>query len=72
MHPALASSALLISVPPRQIVPLTDIDTAWSKELGLTADLSGLGIGLGQRTTRYALVLDDLKVAYIGVRPMSS
>ena len=52
-----------------QIVPLTDVDGAWSKELGLTKDLSGLGIGLGTRTTRYALVLDDLTVKYVGVRP---
>ncbi|KIP02753.1 hypothetical protein PHLGIDRAFT_95619 [Phlebiopsis gigantea 11061_1 CR5-6] len=50
-----------------KIVSLTDIDTAWSKALGLTADLSGAGIGLGQRTTRYALVLDDNKVTYLGV-----
>ena len=49
-------------------MPLTDIDTEWSKALGLTKDLSGLGLGLGTRTTRYALVLDDLKVKYIGVR----
>ena len=35
--------------------------------IGLTVDLSGLGIGLGKRTTRYALVIDDLKVTYVGV-----
>ena len=36
--------------------------------MGLTVDLSGAGIGLGVRTTRYALVLDDLVVKYLGVR----
>ncbi|GJE99463.1 peroxiredoxin [Phanerochaete sordida] len=50
-----------------KIIPLTDLDGAWSKELGLIVDLSGAGIGLGVRTTRYALVLDDLKVKYVGV-----
>jgi alkyl hydroperoxide reductase 1 len=55
-----------------QILALTDIDAAWSKELGLTVDLSGAGIGLGVRTKRYALILDDLKVTYIGVSPSPS
>ena len=50
-----------------QIIAVSDLDGAWSKELGLTVDLSGAGIGLGVRTTRYALVLDDLVVKYIGV-----
>ncbi|KAI0691481.1 Redoxin [Cytidiella melzeri] len=50
-----------------KIIALTDIDTAWSKALGLSVDLSGLGIGLGVRTTRYAIIINDLKVEYIGV-----
>ncbi|KAI0083892.1 Redoxin [Irpex rosettiformis] len=50
-----------------KIVALTDINTEWSKALGLSVDLSGLGIGLGERTTRYAIVLDDLKIKYLGV-----
>ena len=49
------------------ILALSDPDAAWSAQLGLTVDLSGLGIGLGKRTTRYALVIDDLKVKYLGV-----
>ena len=49
------------------ILALADPDAAWSAKLGLTVDLSGLGIGLGKRTTRYALVIDDLKVTYVGV-----
>ncbi|KAM5543891.1 hypothetical protein V8D89_002508 [Ganoderma adspersum] len=51
------------------ILALADPDAAWSAKLGLTVDLSGLGIGLGKRTTRYALVIDDLKVTYVGVEP---
>ncbi|KAI0354080.1 Redoxin [Trametes cingulata] len=50
-----------------KILALSDPDTQWTSKLGLTVDLSGLGIGLGKRTTRFALVLDDLKVKYIGV-----
>ena len=49
------------------ILALSDPDATWSTQLGLIVDLSGLGIGLGKRTTRYALVIDDLKVKYIGV-----
>ena len=49
------------------ILALSDPDAAWSGKLGLDVDLSGAGIGLGKRTTRYALVLDDLKVKYLGV-----
>ena len=29
-----------------QIIAVSDLDGAWSKELGLTVDLSGAGIGL--------------------------
>ena len=49
------------------IVALSDPDTNWTKQLGLTVDLSGAGIGLGVRTARFALVVDDLKVPYLGV-----
>ena len=50
-----------------QILALSDPDAKWSGQLGLDIDLSGAGIGLGKRTTRYALVIDDLKVTYVGV-----
>ncbi|KAH9855473.1 Redoxin [Lenzites betulinus] len=50
-----------------KILALSDFETEWSDKLGLTVDLSGAGIGLGKRTTRFALLLDDLKVKYIGV-----
>ncbi|KAI0764746.1 Redoxin [Fomes fomentarius] len=52
-----------------QILALSDSDAKWSDSLGLKIDLAGAGIGLGQRTTRYAIVLDDLKVTYLGVEP---
>ena len=54
-----------------KIVALSDPDTNWTKQLGLTVDLSGAGIGLGVRTARFALIIDDLKVTYLGVRPLS-
>jgi len=50
-----------------KILSLSDTDTAWSKQLGLTQDLSAKGLGI--RTKRYALILDDLKVTYLGVEP---
>ncbi|CDO68973.1 hypothetical protein BN946_scf184777.g3 [Trametes cinnabarina] len=52
-----------------KIIALSDPDAQWSEKLGLTVDLSSAGIGLGKRTTRYAIVLDDLKVKYLGVEP---
>lgn len=48
-----------------KILTLTDTDTQWSKQLGLTLDLNQAGLGV--RTARYALILDDLTVKYIGV-----
>ncbi|KAK7689692.1 hypothetical protein QCA50_007487 [Cerrena zonata] len=50
-----------------KIVALSDPDTNWSKQLGLTVDLSGAGIGLGTRTARFALIIDDLKITYLGL-----
>ncbi|OCH91775.1 Redoxin [Obba rivulosa] len=50
-----------------KILALSDTGAEWSKTLGLTADLSA--IGFGTRTARYAIVLDDLKVKYLGVEP---
>lgn len=50
-----------------KIVALSDSDAKWSKSLGLDKDLSA--IGFGTRTDRYALVLDDLKIKYIGLEP---
>ncbi|EPS94317.1 hypothetical protein FOMPIDRAFT_1169842 [Fomitopsis schrenkii] len=52
-----------------KIVALSDASAAWSQSIGLDKDLSA--IGFGTRTDRYALVLDDLKVKYVGVEPGS-
>lgn len=38
----------------------TDIDLAFSKALGATIDLSGKHFG--ERTARYALIIDDNKI----------
>jgi len=48
-----------------QIIALTDPDAQWSKGLGLSMDLTARGMGI--RTARFAMVLDDLKVTYLGV-----
>ncbi|GAB1522938.1 peroxiredoxin type-2 [Rhizoctonia solani] len=46
---------------------VTDTYAQWSKKLGLSVDLTGHG--LGERTGRYALILDDLKVTKLFVEP---
>ncbi|EDR09865.1 peroxiredoxin [Laccaria bicolor S238N-H82] len=50
-----------------KILTLTDTDAKWSASLGLDKDLSAAG--LGHRTWRFAIVIDDLVVKYIGVEP---
>ncbi|KAI6100361.1 thioredoxin-dependent peroxidase [Pisolithus sp. B1] len=50
-----------------KILALSDGNAEWSKAMGLTVDLSHVGFGL--RTARYAIVLDDLVVKYLGVEP---
>lgn len=40
-------------------------DAKWSKSMGLSMDLSERGLGI--RTARYAMIINDLKVEYIGV-----
>ncbi|KAF9477203.1 thioredoxin-dependent peroxidase [Pholiota conissans] len=47
-----------------KILALTDPDVKFSKEIGFTFDLTAKGLGL--RTGRYALILDDLVVKYVG------
>ncbi|KIM43827.1 hypothetical protein M413DRAFT_443708 [Hebeloma cylindrosporum] len=49
-----------------KILSLSDPDAEWSKKLGLSLDLTGAGLGLGVRTGRYALIIDDLVVKYVG------
>ena len=50
-----------------KILALTDTNVEFSKQIGHTLDLSGLG--LGTRTGRYALIIDDLIVKYAEVEP---
>ncbi|KAI6004472.1 thioredoxin-dependent peroxidase [Pisolithus orientalis] len=50
-----------------KILALSDGNAEWSKALGLSVDLSNIGFGL--RTARYAIILDDLVVKYLGVEP---
>ncbi|CAE6438541.1 unnamed protein product [Rhizoctonia solani] len=46
---------------------LTDTYAEWSKKLGLSVDLTQLG--LGERTSRYLLLLEDNKVKAVNVEP---
>jgi len=48
-----------------QILTLTDTYAAWSKSLGLQLDLTEKGLGI--RTGRFAIIVDDLVVKYIQV-----
>ncbi|KAH9915459.1 Redoxin [Epithele typhae] len=50
-----------------KMVALSDPNAKWSTEMGLSQDLSALDFGT--RTKRYAIIIDDLKVTYIGVEP---
>lgn len=53
-----------------QILALSDTYAEWSKKLGLSVDLTAAGLGV--RTARFALILDDLVVKYIGVSRLLS
>ncbi|TFK18858.1 thioredoxin-dependent peroxidase [Coprinopsis marcescibilis] len=48
-----------------KIIAISDVDAAWSKKLGLEKDLTANGMGV--RTARYALVLENNVVKYLGV-----
>lgn len=48
-----------------KILAISDKNGQWSAKLGLTLDLTATGMGV--RTARYAIILQDLKVEYIGV-----
>jgi len=50
-----------------KILALSDTEAKWNKELGLSLDLSQMGLGV--RTARYAVILDDLTVTYLGAEP---
>lgn len=44
---------------------LSDTYAAWSKKVGLQIDLTEKGLGV--RTARYAIIIDDLKVVSVEV-----
>ncbi|EGG11195.1 uncharacterized protein MELLADRAFT_92335 [Melampsora larici-populina 98AG31] len=48
-----------------QVQMISDTDLKWLEPAGLTIDLSDHG--LGTRANRFALIIDDLKVTYVGV-----
>ena len=50
-----------------KILGLSDPGAQFSSSIGWDRDLSGLGMGI--RTARYAIVLDDLKVVYAEKEP---
>jgi len=49
-----------------QIITLSDTNAAWSDSLGLSMDLTDRGLGI--RTARYGMIIDDLVVKYVEVR----
>ncbi|CAK5284244.1 unnamed protein product [Mycena citricolor] len=48
-----------------KILPLSDAYAKWSASLGLSLDLTDKGLGV--RTARYAMIIDDLVVKYVEV-----
>lgn len=50
-----------------KIVMLTDDGASFAKALGLEIDLTGAGIGLGMRSKRYAMLVDDGMVKILNV-----
>ncbi|KAG2121951.1 thioredoxin-dependent peroxidase [Suillus clintonianus] len=50
-----------------KIITLSDSSAAWSGSLGLSVDLTERGMGI--RTARYAMIIDDLVVKYVEVEP---
>ncbi|KAJ2930716.1 hypothetical protein H1R20_g6379, partial [Candolleomyces eurysporus] len=48
-----------------KIIALSDNGAQWSKKLGLDKDLTANGLGI--RTSRYALILEDNVVKYVGI-----
>lgn len=50
-----------------KLLGLSDPDAKFSKSIGWEKDLTNFGLGM--RTGRYAIVLDDLKVVYAEIEP---
>jgi len=50
-----------------KILALSDANAKWSSGLNLSMDLTDKGMGV--RTARYAIIIDDLVVKYVEVEP---
>ncbi len=50
-----------------KVVMLTDDSAAFAKAIGLDIDLTGAGIGLGVRSKRYAMLVDNCVVRMLNV-----
>ena len=50
-----------------KILGVSDPDARFSKSIGWEEDLTSAGMGI--RTSRYAIILDDLKVLYAEKEP---
>ncbi|KAJ7256175.1 1-Cys peroxiredoxin isozyme [Mycena haematopus] len=50
-----------------KILALSDAGAKWSGDLNLSIDLTDRGMGV--RTARYAMIIDDLVVKYVEVEP---
>ncbi|KAF9456226.1 Redoxin [Collybia nuda] len=50
-----------------KILTLSDTNAAWSKSLGMSIDLTERGMGV--RTARFAIIVDDLVVKYVEIEP---
>ncbi|KAI8982306.1 Redoxin [Mycotypha africana] len=48
-----------------KVIMASEAGTGFFDKLGLTLDLTGAGLGI--RSKRFALIVDDLKVTYVGV-----
>ena len=48
-----------------KVIFASDVNVAFSKALGASLDLSARG--MGERTGRYAAIVDDLKISYFGL-----
>jgi peroxiredoxin len=56
----------MMRMPYTQILTLTDPGATWSASLGLAVDKTAEGMGI--RTARYAIILEDLVVKFVDVR----
>jgi peroxiredoxin len=50
-----------------KVLMLTDDSAAFAKAIGLDIDLTGAGIGLGVRSKRYAMLVDDGVVKVLNI-----